>query len=714
AIQTALLDTQDLDELQYRFWQQLQHYPEITFIYWADEQGRFAGSIRNEDGSISVAVAEAGRYQRFQTNAQGEPTQLLYEITPYDPRDRPWYQSASQRGAASWSPIFVWSNGSTMSVDPVLPLYNPDDELQGVVGVSLGLLDASNFLEDLAIGKNGEAIIIEQSGELVATSTGELPFTIPPGGGTATRLQADEIKLPLVRAAVQHLQQEFGSFAQIQTGQQLTFDNGRQRQFVEVVPFQDDWGLDWLIVVTVPEADFMAQVYANRQQTILLCLGALGLATLMGLLTAHKILRPIAHLTQASEAAAGGSFEQSVQPTRISELNDLATAFNGMIDKQKRSFAALRQSEATNRAIVDSIPDLMIRARGDGTYLEIVGSDRLQGIHSAQFFNPGSTVLESLPPDLAELRMRHIHQALATGTLQVYEQTITVAGRPQEEEVRVLVLGENEVLIMVRDITDRKQNERLKEENLRMGTELDVARHIQQMILPRTTELASINALDIAGYMLPADEVGGDYYDVMTHEDTIQIGIGDVTGHGLESGMVMLMTQTAIRTLQIHRADDPVTVLDTLNRTIYENTQRMQSDKTLTLALLDYRDGQLRITGQHEEVIIARAAGTVERINTVDLGFPLGLVEDIRQFVHAIHIPFNVGDVALLYTDGVTEAENPARSRYGIERLCQKVQTLVPHTALEICQALTADIKAHLGSQNLLDDMTLVILKRKY
>ncbi|GIX48211.1 MAG: hypothetical protein KatS3mg131_2422 [Candidatus Tectimicrobiota bacterium] len=92
-------------------------------------------------------------------------------------------------------------------------------------------------------------------------------------------------------------------------------------------------------------------------------------------------------------------------------------------------------------------------------------------------------------------------------------------------------------------------NEQLKAENMRLGAELDVTRKIQRMLLPTEEELKQIEELDIACYMEPADEVGGDYYDVLQHNGQIKIGIGDVTGHGLESGVVMVMTQAVVRAL---------------------------------------------------------------------------------------------------------------------------------------------------------------------
>jgi sigma-B regulation protein RsbU (phosphoserine phosphatase) len=117
---------------------------------------------------------------------------------------------------------------------------------------------------------------------------------------------------------------------------------------------------------------------------------------------------------------------------------------------------------------------------------------------------------------------------------------------------------------------------------------LEITRQIQQMLLPTADALRDIDGLDIACYMEPADEVGGDYYDVLQHNGQIKIGIGDVTGHGLESGVVMVMTQAVIRALLTSGETDHVRFLDTLNRALYGNVQRMGPDKNLTLVLAGY------------------------------------------------------------------------------------------------------------------------------
>ncbi len=256
-------------------------------------------------------------------------------------------------------------------------------------------------------------------------------------------------------------------------------------------------------------------------------------------------------------------------------------------------------------------------------------------------------------------------------------------------------------------------NQKLQVENLRLGAELNVARQIQQMILPKSEELESIEGLDIDGFMEPADEVGGDYYDVLQTNGIVTLGIGDVTGHGLESGLLMLMTQTAVRTLQEIRERDPVRFLDTLNRTIYRNVQRMNSDKNLTLAILNYSEGRVSITGQHEETLVVRAGGHIERIDTIDLGLPIGLDDDIADFIDHTMVELHPGDGIVLYTDGIPEACDLRKKRYGMDRLCEVISQHWQYTAQEIKQAVIDDLREFIGEQKIFDDITLVILKQQ-
>ena len=129
------------------------------------------------------------------------------------------------------------------------------------------------------------------------------------------------------------------------------------------------------------------------------------------------------------------------------------------ITNRKRTEDALRESEAHQRALTSALPDLVMRIDQAGIYLEFIATKNFVVIGNTGDF-VGSHVKDSLPPDLAERRMAAIATALGTGEIQFYEQDILVAGQFQTEEVRVVPYDRNEVLLVVRDISDRKQAER--------------------------------------------------------------------------------------------------------------------------------------------------------------------------------------------------------------------------------------------------------------
>lgn len=243
--------------------------------------------------------------------------------------------------------------------------------------------------------------------------------------------------------------------------------------------------------------------------------------------------------------------------------------------------------------------------------------------------------------------------------------------------------------------------------------ELEIAHRLHKMLLPPKSELAAIEPLEIASFTAAAAEVSGDYYDVICQGDHIKIGIGDVTGHGLESGLLMLMIQMAARTLLAACEHNSARFLNTINRAIYENLQRMNLHKHATLALLDYQGGRLCLTGQHEEVIVVRSSGVIERFDTMDLGFPIGIEPDIAHWVQKATLELKTGDVVVLYTDGITEAQGDRQMAYGVERLCWVACQQRDRPASEIVAAIVADLRSHLNQQQPEDDMTLLVLKQR-
>lgn len=267
-------------------------------------------------------------------------------------------------------------------------------------------------------------------------------------------------------------------------------------------------------------------------------------------------------------------------------------------------------------------------------------------------------------------------------------------------------------------------NEKLKDENLRMGAELDITRKLQIMALPTDLELRDKHpALDLAGYMQPAERVGGDLYEALRSESRLLFAVGDVTDHGLESGVVMLQTMAASRALfdagrDVEEMRHPKHYLSVLNRTVYGLTKRLDNDKNLTYAIIDYRLAEngaiLTVCGQHEELLVCRVDGSIERYDTQDLGFPIGIIDDISDLINMLEIPIHSGDIVLLYTDGVTEAENPGEELYGCDRL---IDSLHQHyrlpTAAEIRGALIGDLNSFIGGATIQDDISLLVIKQR-
>lgn len=256
-------------------------------------------------------------------------------------------------------------------------------------------------------------------------------------------------------------------------------------------------------------------------------------------------------------------------------------------------------------------------------------------------------------------------------------------------------------------------NKQLTSENLRLGAEIEVARRIQMMVLPTKDELGGIHELEIAAFMEPADEVGGDYYDVLQLDDRIKVGIGDVTGHGLESGVLMLMVQSVAVALQERGPTDPRQFLATLNSAICRNIKRTRTDKHLTLSFLDFEADKVTLSGQHEELIILRPDGACDIIDTVDLGFPIGLADDIESFIETRELAFAPGDIILLYTDGVTEAESPDGVLFGLDRLVDSARSHNAPSATRILEGILTDLKAHIGTQTVHDDITLLVIRHR-
>lgn len=464
-IQSGYVDLTNQSALAKFFWQQVQITEAVPYLYFGNPQGDFVGVWKQSTDLTTLRIRDAqtaplrGIYKLDELDETGQPATLM-KREAYDPRSRPWYQTAVAAGQPIWSSIYVFATPPVLGITHSIPIYEASGSLLGVISADLTLANLSDFLEQVDISTSGHVFVIERSGEMVASSAPEDPFIRTEAG--EQRLMATDSETPLIRTAAQTLLDRFESFDQVSLVEALQIPIDGQPHFLHVKPLQHRQGLDWLMVVIMPKSDFTAEIEASTHQTILLCFMALGVAMLSGLITARVLTRPMTQVAAATDQLAQGDLDQQVQANTIVEIDTLAQSFNQMAEQLRSSFRALQQSEATNRAIVNAIPDLILRVSREGIYLEVLGQNPMRvpdSCQSCQPIRPGLTVLESLPPDLARQRMKAIEQALTTGKLQVYEQAIHTLQQIYHEEVRVMVLAENEVLITVHDISARKEAE---------------------------------------------------------------------------------------------------------------------------------------------------------------------------------------------------------------------------------------------------------------
>jgi signal transduction histidine kinase/CheY-like chemotaxis protein len=286
----------------------------------------------------------------YKLNLQGQRTDLISK-EKFDPRDRPWYKHAIKDKKASWTDIFslVRPQKPALGLSLSKPLYRDANQqnLLAVMSVTLDLEKLTNLIKakDLQITKNSQIFVIERkTGDLLAGSKISQPFTI--NDRKAIKIQASQSDDYLLQSTIKYLNKSSQGISGISARQQLDFDIGVKRQFVEVFPIKDQRGIDWIVVLVVPEDDFMEQINQNTTFTILLCLLTLLAAIGIGVFSSRLIVAPMKKLTTAAKAIAEGDLEQEVNTHGILEAEVLANSFNQMSLQLKESFEVLEQRVA--------------------------------------------------------------------------------------------------------------------------------------------------------------------------------------------------------------------------------------------------------------------------------------------------------------------------------------------------------------------------------
>ncbi|HBE16566.1 MAG TPA: hypothetical protein DEA78_18960 [Cyanobacteria bacterium UBA11159] len=495
AFEQGILNIKDFEQLRQQFWQQITLNPLIEDIYFGNNRGEEIGyghfqgeetiktveKLTGEDLPIGTPFfhtlrnTDPGKRKYYLVDSQGNPRKLFYTF-PIDNSTTSWYRTAQTANQQKWSSISAYKVIPLLGIFAVTPLYDEARKWQGTFVSSLTLSAIGTFLNRLDFSPSGQIFIMDRSGKLVATSTQE-SLLVKPIKGEPTALLATNSKDTVTRDIARQLTEKIGNFHNLKISQQLHLVSNHQRQFVQVTPYQDKYGLDWLVVVVVPESDFMAQINANTRTTILLCILALVGSITAGTIAANWIAKPIRMLNTAAKDIAKGEWYKTVKISCVDEVGELSKSFQQMAAQLQESFTelkslneALAENESQLQQFLDAIPTgiSIHNLTGKVIYLNpiakgLLGKETIPNAATEELTTAYQIYCQNQPYPTEKLP---IARALNGENVLVEDLEIHRDGQIIPLEVHAAPICDNQGKIIYAiaafsDITQRKQTERL-------------------------------------------------------------------------------------------------------------------------------------------------------------------------------------------------------------------------------------------------------------
>ncbi len=380
SIEQGTLKINNPEAIRQHLWQQINSSSFVANSFIANEQGEevsyvrfFSPEIIKQAEKLSGETLQPGE-SILGTITLSHPNQRIYSLVdrqgrvrkniytmPVDPRTTSWYLSAKNKTQPSWSPIFPYRVIPTLGISMGISIYNTEKKQQFILANSVALADLGTFLKQLDFSPSGQAFILEPSGDLVATSTTEIPF-IRQQPKPPIRLAATKSQDPVTQAIALQLKQDYGNLAKIQMKTFLSASLAHRKLLAQVEPYRDKYGLNWLLVTVIPESDFMEEINANTKITILLCFFTLVIAIGFGLVITNWVTKPIKQLSQASKAIAQGEWQYENNQTNrifnnqaITEINTFADSFYSMANQLKTILDSLenRVEQRTAELVIE-------------------------------------------------------------------------------------------------------------------------------------------------------------------------------------------------------------------------------------------------------------------------------------------------------------------------------------------------------------------------
>ena len=329
-IESGTVDLTNLSQLEKHFWRDIQVFDNTKSIYFANSRGELRGAERIDEEEFASFIAGKSTnssLNRYLVDENGEKSTELSSTENYNPRSSNWYQAAVNSKQAVWININRDFSNPNLTLTTAQAVRDAEGEVIGVFGVNLLFEQLDRFLQSLTIAKTGQTLIIDRQGQLIASSNPQLLEEASLGSAP---LEIASSKQELIAAIGQSLQSQFGSFSQVDESKTLFVEWKGNRYHLKIKLFRDRLGLDWLIVVAIPEQDFMQQVEIQTQITLILEVLILFAAIAVGLGVSRWVLQPIFQFSEAANQIKTASFDPQTLENlteRKDEVGELARVF---------------------------------------------------------------------------------------------------------------------------------------------------------------------------------------------------------------------------------------------------------------------------------------------------------------------------------------------------------------------------------------------------
>jgi serine phosphatase RsbU (regulator of sigma subunit) len=274
------------------------------------------------------------------------------------------------------------------------------------------------------------------------------------------------------------------------------------------------------------------------------------------------------------------------------------------------------------------------------------------------------------------------------------------------EELRRLAMSVNAMAESLENYLEVLKNETRRREQLE--TEVRLASEVQRSVLPENGTF--LESIELSGMCRQSKEIGGDFYDFFAlGPDTLTVAVGDAVGKGLPAAILAARCATLVRAL----AEQGLSldrILSGMNHFLCRQFARSGQFVTMFIAVVDIQDQRIRYSaaGHNPPLLIRRHSGECIWLTSTE-GLPLGIEGDVAFGMHEVN--YNLGDVLVLYTDGVTEAQDVSNTLYGSERLAKAAALAAEGEAGSVARGIDADVTDFMRGNTIADDVTIVVAK---